>query len=77
MVPQVRGRGGGDRDGAVLLLRGVGAESRNGRRAAVAHGRATVLLLHRPRLRSRLARQAPFVLCAVPSPFFPVQDYKI
>ncbi|VAI82867.1 unnamed protein product [Triticum turgidum subsp. durum] len=50
---QVRGRGGGHRGGALLLLRGVGAEPRRGPGAPVAHRRPSLLRLQRPRLRSR------------------------
>lgn len=51
---RVRGRGRGHRDGALLLLRGVGAEAAHGPRAPVADRRATLLCLQRSRLWSRL-----------------------
>ena len=47
---QVRGDRGGDRGGAVLLLRGVGAEPAHGPRPPVAHRRATLHCFQRPRL---------------------------
>lgn len=58
MKLQVCGRGGGDRDGALLLLRGVGAEPSQRRRAAVAVGRAAVLCLQRLRVRNRFVARA-------------------